>query len=137
MSVGVQFKKTQILNLVIGTLLLLSSLIFAFNLPSLLGFSLGLFFAFLFVAPFFLSAIALSKENFCFLGIIFLVSENTRKIISSVSWYWNWFAFLFSVVGVVMCVTTEQYLVIFSMLFYLIPSLLNILAIRQLRKLSV
>lgn len=136
MTAEIEFKKTRMLNWVVFTLLLIGSVLMAINVRNALGFVLIFSFALFFIAPLLLTAIALSNQSVYFFGILIDISQARKNTLITVTWYWNWLIFIWAMIGVVMCIFTEQYPVIFSMLFYVIPTVLNLVAIKQIRALK-
>lgn len=128
------FKKTRVMNWVIASIIVVSSLIMMLKAPTVQGFLLLSLLLLPFVAMPILTAISLANEPFSFFGIYLEITDTRRKLLRKIAWVFNWVVFVFSFMGVVMCVVSQQYFAIITMLFYLIPTMLNLKALKSLRK---
>ena len=124
------FTKTRMMNWIISLFYAVGGAFMLFQSNSFLGFIVITFFLGLFIGTFSLSAVALSPEEFSFLSMPIYISSKRRKSLQNVMLYLNVGLGLFGVIGVAMSIATAQYPMIISMLFYIIPPVINVRMLR-------
>jgi hypothetical protein len=80
------------------------------------------------------SAVALGNENISLLGLYINISPALRLRLRRAALVLNWVIAGFGVIGLIACIATAQIGPMASMLFYVLPPLMNIKALRELTK---
>jgi hypothetical protein len=80
------------------------------------------------------SAVALGNEDLSLLGLYINISTVLRHRLRRAALILNWVICIFGVMGLVACLVTGQIGPMASMLFYVLPPIMNIKALRELTK---
>lgn len=129
-----EFKKTRAINWFVAIFLFVGSFLMALKASSAFGSLVTICLVmFLLIAPYVISAIVLSSDDFYFFGVSLPLTATKRDLLRKVAWYWNWLILVISVIGIVMSISTQQPMVVVPLLIYFVPSLLNLIALRKLR----
>jgi hypothetical protein len=130
---NLDFKKTRAMNWLVAAIVLVGFFLVALKASSAIGLLVILLVMLVFIAPYVISAIILASHDFYFFGVSLPLSTHRRDLLRKVAWYWNWVVLVFSAVGVAMSIATQQPMVSFSFLVYLVPTFINLIALRKLR----
>jgi hypothetical protein len=132
-TTNLDFKKTRAMNWLVAIILLIGFSLLALKASSAIGLLFFGLVMLVFIVPFVISAIVLSDDDFYLFGASLTLSATKRDFLRKVAWYGNWVIFVFSVLGIVMSLVTQQSMVIISFLIYAFPSLINLIAFKKLR----
>lgn len=130
---NLDFKKSRAMNWLVAAIVLVGFFLAMLKASSALAVLIVSLIMLVFVAPFVISAIVLSNNDFYFFGVSFPLSTSNRDLLRKVAWYGNWVIFVFSTLGMVMSVVTQQPIVVISFIIYALPSLINLIAFKKLR----
>ncbi|CAN1564344.1 hypothetical protein MCERE10_03631 [Burkholderiaceae bacterium] len=125
------YKKIRAMNWAVAIFFIIGFAFMFLKSPSSMGSFLTLLFGFLFAGVPALTAIALTQDRVYFFSFSFFVSTKFRKVIRTAMFCANLIILLFGLVGIYLCVTSQQYLAIIGPLIFLVLAILNINALKK------
>jgi hypothetical protein len=126
------YKKIRAMNWAVAIFFIIGFAFMFLKSPSSMGSFLTLLFGFLFAGVPALTAIALTQDRVYFFSFSFFVSTKFRKVIRTAMFCANLIILLFGLVGIYLCVTSQQYLAIIGPLIFLVLAILNINALKKI-----